>query len=173
MYMRMCMYSCFCFCFRTFQTSEFFLSAMGRRHVRALLPLTLCIAAPWVFCSSSPIKAPRTLCRASQVEEIVGPGARELLAEFRRSYRENPYPEKLSLFFPDIQEILRILYSSEDFKSTKFLNTVDGVFRQLHHWPSAWSGLERLLDPQHPWTEPYCSTIIAGGGTKTVLFRMP
>lgn len=139
---------------------------MGRR--RAVLPLALCIAAPWVFCSSSLIKAPRTLRRASQVEDIVGPGARELLAEFRRSYKQNPYPEKLSLFFPDIDEILRILYKS-DFKSTKFLNTVDGVFRQLHQWPSAWSGLERLLDPQHPWTEPYCSTIIAGGGTSSDL----
>ena len=96
-------------------------------------------------------------------EELAGPGSRELLTEFRRCYRENPYPEKISLFFPDYDRIIGILYQSQNYTSNRFLNTVDTVFRQFHAWPSAWSGLERLLAPEHPWSEAYCKQLIAGG----------
>lgn len=105
------------------------------------------------------------LCRAGLdiAEELAGPGSRELLTEFRRCYRENPYPERLSLFFPDYDRIIGILYQGQNYTSNRFLNTVDTVFRQFHAWPSAWPGLERLLAPEHPWSEAYCKQLIAGG----------
>ena len=108
---------------------------------------------------------PRLLCRAGLdiAEELAGPGSRELLTEFRRCYRENPYPERLSLFFPDYDRIIGILYQGQNYTSNRFLNTVDTVFRQFHAWPSAWPGLERLLAPEHPWSEAYCKQLIAGG----------
>lgn len=96
-------------------------------------------------------------------EELAGPGSRELLSEFRRCYRENPYPEKLSLFFPDYDRIIGILYQGQNYTSNKFLDTVDTVFRQFHAWPSAWPGLERLLSPEHPWSDAYCNQVIAAG----------
>ena len=53
-------------------------------------------------------------------------GSRELLEEFKRSYRENPYPEKLSLFFPDPERILSLLYNSGsgNYTSSDFLKKV-------------------------------------------------
>eukprot|EP00435_Cladocopium_sp_Y103_P016543 s1341_g4.t1 len=110
-------------------------------------------------------KKPGLLRRAGLeiAEELAGPGSRELLTEFRRSYRENPYPERLSLFFPDYDRIIGILYQGQNYTSNRFLNTVDTVFRQFHAWPSAWPGLERLLAPEHPWSEAYCKQLIAGG----------
>ena len=54
----------------------------------------------------------RLVVRASvwQMGGLTGPGARELTAEFRRCYRENPFPEKLSLFFPDAERIIGTFY---------------------------------------------------------------
>ena len=108
--------------------------------------------------------------RASALEyaqSLAGPGSRELLEEFKKTYRQNPYPEKLSLFFPDHDRIIETLYSSTrngNYTEIIFLRKVDKVFRQLYAFgPSAWPGLEKLLSSEHPWTEAYCKKIIAAG----------
>ncbi|CAE7913246.1 Jmjd8 [Symbiodinium necroappetens] len=93
-------------------------------------------------------------------------GSRELMQEFKRSYRENPFPEKLGLFFPEHDRILQVLYQSgrQNYTSSGFLRTVDLVFRQLYDFgPSAWPALTQLLDTKHPWTSAYCQAIIAEG----------
>mmetsp|Transcript_18309 Transcript_18309/g.37652 ORF Transcript_18309/g.37652 Transcript_18309/m.37652 type:complete len:646 (-) Transcript_18309:21-1958(-) len=93
-------------------------------------------------------------------------GSRELISEFKRSYRENPFPEKLGLFFPDHDRILSLLYQSgrSNYTESGFLRTVDLVFRQLYDFgPSAWPALTELLDKKHPWTKAFCQEIIAEG----------
>ncbi|CAJ1371829.1 unnamed protein product [Effrenium voratum] len=114
--------------------------------------------------SSRSSRPSRLVARASvwQMGGLTGPGARELTAEFRRCYRENPFPEKLSLFFPDAERIIGTFYE-QNYSSPDFLGTVDRVFRQLHAWPSAWPVLEQLLDLEHPWSRPYCEQVIATG----------
>ncbi|CAK9060798.1 JmjC domain-containing protein 8 (Jumonji domain-containing protein 8) [Durusdinium trenchii] len=97
-------------------------------------------------------------------QELVGDNERQLLSEFRRCYRENPYPEKLNLFFPNEERIISLLYAStSSYTSSSFLSTVDRIFRQLHAWPSAWPLCRKLLSPEHPWSEAYSKQIIAEG----------
>ncbi|CAK9060783.1 JmjC domain-containing protein 8 (Jumonji domain-containing protein 8) [Durusdinium trenchii] len=97
-------------------------------------------------------------------QELVGDNERQLLSEFRRCYRENPYPEKLNLFFPNEERIISLLYAStSSYTSSSFLSTVDRIFRQLHAWPSAWPLCQKLLSPEHPWSEAYSKQIIAEG----------
>ena len=99
-------------------------------------------------------------------QELVGDNERQLLSEFRRCYRENPYPEKLNLFFPNEERIISLLYAStSSYTSSSFLSTVDRIFRQLHAWPSAWPLCRKLLSPEHPWSEAYSKQIIAEGAT--------
>ena len=116
------------------------------------------------FASQRQSLLPRQALQYAQ--SLAGSGSRELMQEFKRSYRENPYPEKLRLFFPDDEKILQLLYQSGvgNYTASSFIRTVDLVFRQLHGFgPPAWPSLKRLLSKEHPWTEAYCSIVIAEG----------
>ncbi|CAE7816533.1 Jmjd8 [Symbiodinium sp. CCMP2456] len=133
----------------------------------AIVPIGGLLSAGFVGLSrpSRPSRlAPRALDYAQSLTGATG--SRELMQEFKRSYRENPFPEKLGLFFPDHDRILSVLYQSgrQNYTSSGFLRTVDRVFRQLYDFgPSAWPALTQLLDKKHPWTSAYCQGIIAEG----------
>ena len=146
--------------------------ASRRAGGRLLAVLALGLGVGFVGFCGPPRPRPRpsrscSLGALGYAQSLTGAaGSRELMQEFKRSYRENPFPEKLGLFFPDHDRILQVLYQSgrQNYTSSGFLRTVDLVFRQLYDFgPSAWPALTQLLDTKHPWTSAYCQAIIAEG----------
>ena len=79
----------------------------------------------------------------------------EVWGEFRKAC-SSPAAQESNLCAPNPKAIVSILTKAKvDVTGERFQQDLSSIVRDLSFMPPAWSGIAKILDPKHPWTQTY------------------